>query len=195
LPLPLQGENPSQAFFTRRGYLAPVQQPYEYDTARDLKNYQRLYPNQPAHTSILPLQPGQENALLDFLAREYPGRWQLEAEEFLRSPRRRLQDYLLLWVKGQVEGFCRLTGEESERPLERFYPQRLPRPWAQIGPLGLSKAARGQGLGGLLIDSAAALLAAGGVRGCVIDWTSLTALYAKFGFQPYNRYLTLTKEI
>ncbi len=64
-------------------------------------------------------------------------------------------DYLLLRVDDEVQGFCRLTLADSERPIERFYPQRLPQPWGQYGPLGLSRAVRGQGLGGYLIDAAA----------------------------------------
>jgi GNAT superfamily N-acetyltransferase len=140
------------------------------------------------------MQPGQEALLLEFLNREYPGRWQLEAQEFVKDGGRS-RDYLLLWVDKKVEGFCRITLEDSERPIERFYPQRLSQPWGQFGPLGLSKAVRGQGLGGYLIDAAALHMQSFGVDGCVIDWTALTNLYAKFGFNLYNQYLSLFKTI
>jgi predicted N-acetyltransferase YhbS len=98
-------------------------------------------------------------------------------------------------VNGDVQGFCRLTLSDSERPIERFYPQRLPQPWGQYGPLGLSKGVRRQGLGGYLIDAAACHMQSLGVDGCVIDWTSLVELYGKFGFKVYNQYISLFKMI
>lgn len=178
-------------FFEKRGYQPPASQPCEYDLARSLKEYQPFYAK-PAHADLIPMQAGQETLLLEFLGREYPGRWQMEAQEFVKNGGR-ARDYLLLYVNNQVEGFCRITLEDSERPVERFYPQRLSRPWGQFGPLGVSKALRGQGLGGYLIDAAALQMQSLGVDGCVIDWTALTGLYRKFGFNLYNQYLSLFK--
>ncbi len=185
--------NASLPFFERHGYVAPNHQPYEYDIARSLKEYKAIYP-QPAHAALLPMQTGEEYLLLEFLKCEYPGRWEFEAREFLKNGGR-ASDFLLLRVNGAVHGFCRLTLSDSERPIERFYPQRLPRPWGQFGPLGLSRAVRGQGLGGYLIDAAAVHLQSLGVDGCVIDWTSLVELYGKFGFTMYNRYVSLFKDL
>jgi GNAT superfamily N-acetyltransferase len=190
LPSAMRGSLP---FFAKHAYQMPAGQPYEYDIARSLKNYQSVYAK-PVHAELVPMQPGQEALLLEFLKREYPGRWQFEAQKFVRDGGRS-QDYLLLWVDNKVEGFCRITLEDSERPIERFYPQRLVHSWGQFGPLGLSKAVRGQGLGGYLIDAAALHMQLLGVDGCVIDWTALTNLYAKFGFNLYNQYLSLFKTI
>ena len=183
----------SLPFFEKHGYVSPVNQPYEYDIARSLKGYKAIYP-QPAHATLAPMQPGEESLLLEFLGREYPGRWEFEAKEFVKNGGR-ASDFLLLRVNGDVHGFCRLTLSDSERPIERFYPQRLPRPWGQFGPLGLSKATRGQGLGGYMIDAAAVHLQSLGVDGCVIDWTSLVDLYGKFGFTVYNQYISLFKDL
>jgi GNAT superfamily N-acetyltransferase len=180
-------------YFNKRGYESPARQPYEYDIARSLKDYQSMY-SKPANAGLIPMQPGEEHLLLDFLHREYPGRWEFEAWEFVKNGGR-ATDYLLLRVNGVVEGFCRLTFTDSERPIERFYPQRLPRPWGQFGPLGLSKAMRGQGFGGYLIDAAALHMQSLGVDGCVIDWTSLVELYGKFGFKVYNKYISLFKTV
>ena len=178
-------------FFTKRGYQASPDQPYEYDIARSLKDYQRIY-SKPAYTDLSPMQPGEEYLLLNFLHREYPGRWEFEAREFVKN-HGRASDFLLLRVHDEVHGFCWLTLPDSQRPIERFYPQRLPQLWGQFGPLGLSKATRGQGVGGYLIDAAAVHMQSLGVDGCVIDWTSLVDLYGKFGFSAYNRYLSLFK--
>jgi GNAT superfamily N-acetyltransferase len=181
------------SFFTNRGYQSPSNQPYEYDIARSLNNYQPTY-SKPACAGLTPMQPSEEPLLLDFLRREYPGRWEFEAHEFVKNGGL-ASDFLLLHVNGDVHGFCRLTLPDSERPIERFYPQRLPKPWGQFGPLGLSKAVRGQGLGGYLIDAAAVHMQSLGVDGCVVDWTSLVELYGKFGFKVYNQYVSLFKMI
>jgi GNAT superfamily N-acetyltransferase len=180
-------------FFEKHGYVSPSHQPYEYDIACSLKEYKAIYPK-PEHASILPMQPGEEDLLIEFLSREYPGRWEFEAKEFVKNGGR-ASDFLLLRVNGYVHGFCRLTLSDSERPIERFYPQRLLTPWGQFGPLGLSKAVRGQGLGGYLIDAAAVHMQSLGVDGCVIDWTSLVDLYGKFGFTLYNQYVSLFKDL
>lgn len=183
----------SLPFFEKHGYAAQKSQPYEYDIARSLREYKSIYPK-PAHALLAPMQPGEESLLLDFLGRGYPGRWEFEAKQFVKDGGRP-SDFLLLRVDDVVHGFCRLTLSDSERPIERFYPQRLPKPWGQFGPLGLSKAVRGQGLGGYLIDAAAVHLQSLGVDGCVIDWTSLVDLYGKFGFTVYNQYINIFKEL
>jgi GNAT superfamily N-acetyltransferase len=193
VPGPPYAMSASLPFFEKHGYVVPDQHPYEYDIARSLKDYQSIY-SKPAQAVLSPMQAGEEPLLLEFLGREYPGRWEFEAREFVKNAGR-ASDYLLLHVKGEVHGFCRLTLSDSERPLERFYPQRLPQPWGQFGPLGLSKAVRGQGLGGYLIDAAAVHLQSLGVNGCVIDWTSLVKLYGKFGFTVYNQYINLFKDL
>lgn len=180
-------------FFEKHDYQSPARQPYEYDIARSLKDYQSIYPK-PANADLAPMHSGEEHLLLDFLHREYPGRWEFEAQEFVKNDGR-ASDFLLLRVNGDIQGFCRFTLADSERPIERFYPQRLPQPWGQYGPLGLSRAVRGQGLGGYLIDAAACHMQSLGVDGCVIDWTSLVELYGKFGFNVYNRYISLFKTI
>jgi len=183
----------SEPFFARRGYQRRESEQFEWDVARDLGDY-RAHVAPPVEARVCPMQPGQEELLLDFMRREYPGRWEYETEVFITDGGRP-GDYLLLWVNERVEGFCRLTLEDSERSIERFYMQRLPRPWGQFGPLGLSRSTRGRGLGGYLIDQAALHLQALGVRGCLIDWTTLLDLYGKFGFTVYRKYVTLLKPL
>ena len=193
------------AFFEKHGYQESARQPYEYDIARSLKDYQPRYKeaavNQPvpihlpdSYPFISPMQSGEESLMLNFFHREYPGRWEFEAQEFVKN-NGRASDYLLLRVNNEVHGFCRLTLSDSERPIERFYPQRLPQPWGQFGPLGLSRSARGHGIGGYLIDVAALHMHSLGVDGCVIDWTSMVDFYGKFGFKVYNQYISFFKVI
>ncbi|MDX9952588.1 MAG: GNAT family N-acetyltransferase [Anaerolineae bacterium] len=180
-------------FFARRGY---VEEGIEWDVANDLITYPD--PPLPAGAPILrPVETEADRAaLFDFLSREFPGRWAFECQEFFREGGRP-SDWMLLWPVDAEKpaGFCQITLEDSLRPIERFYPHRLPHPWGQFGPLGVAASARGKGYGAAVVDGAARHLKQLGVRGCIIDWTSLTDFYSKFGFTPYRKYHTLVKEL
>ncbi|MBU1878018.1 MAG: GNAT family N-acetyltransferase, partial [Chloroflexi bacterium] len=129
------------AFFYRRGY---EDAHHTWDLAADLTDYS------PATGALAvtcrPAEPGDGDALLAFWQREFPGRWRFEYQEHLREGGR-LSDYLLLWTDRGVDGACLLTLENSLRPVERFFPYGLPRPWGQLGTVGVSQDRRGRGYG------------------------------------------------
>lgn len=181
----------SASFFSRHDYQIgdPV-----WDVARNLADYRPPSCVHPIEGAVRPAQPGQESELVSFLARSFPGRWHDETVDSLARGGR-LADFMLLWREEGVAGFCQLTFADSLRPLERFYPYRLPRPWGQLGPIGVAAEHRGKGYGAALLDGGLRRLHANGVNGCVIDWTDLLALYAKFGFAPYTEYVTMLKVI
>jgi predicted N-acetyltransferase YhbS len=188
----------SADYFGRRGYVgevldAPVEET-TWDLAADLRSYQS-----PAHLRKMdgvarPAQPDDEQALLGFFHREFPGRWRFEFQEHLRSGGRH-SDYMVLWTAHGVDGCCVLTFEDSVHPIERYYPYRLSRPWGRLGSVGVSAARRGQGYGAALVDAGLRRLHNNGVNGCVIDWTSLLDFYGRFGFTPYRRYLQLHRPL
>jgi predicted N-acetyltransferase YhbS len=101
---------------------------------------------------------------------------------------------MLLWTDRGVDGFCLLTFEDSAQPLERFYPYQLPRPWGQLGAVGVSVDRRGRGFGAALVDAGLRRLHDNGVNGCVIDWLVIEEFYAKFGFSKLRDYQQLYKE-
>lgn len=187
-------------FFESRGYAPRANEPRVCDLARDLLDYpttaraDALTLQRFDDATIRPAQPGDANAILQFLWREFPGRWRFEFEEFLRA-RGRFSDYIVLETARGIEGTARLTFEDSERPIEQYYPHRLPRPWGQLGSIGISRDTRGKGYGGALLDAGLRYLRARGVRGCVIDWTSLVEWYGKFGFTPYQWYEVRIKNL
>jgi GNAT superfamily N-acetyltransferase len=178
----------SQAFFARQGYLPQRQ---VWDVARRLNDY---VDHNGLPLDIRPLQSGETPALRAFMEQAFPGRWAYECREALTGDGRP-GDYLALWVGDMVAGFCRLTFEDSPAPIERFYPQRLPRPWGQLGPIGVGPEYRGQGYGAALLAAGLGHLRDRGVDGCVIDWTDLLEFYARFGFEPYRQYAVLTKRM
>jgi len=186
----------TEAVFRAWGYGDRSQSSIVWDVARDLADYGSRSGQLPLTTDIRlqPALPGQEEALLAFLQREFPGRWRFECQELVREGER-LSDTMLLWTGRGVDGFCRMTTEDSPRPIERFYMHRLPRPWGQLGPIGVSRDRRGRGYGAALLDAAIMHLKGAGVRGCVIDWTDLVEFYARFGFEPYREYAVLLKQL
>lgn len=185
-------------FFVHQGYGGDdVDRPTHestWDVAADLSAYTPPPSLREVDAQIRPARPGDAEAVLTFLRREFPGRWRYEFEEFLRNGGR-ASDYMVLWTARGVDGCCTLTFEDSLRPIERFFPYRLPRPWGQLGSIGISEDRRGLGFGAALLDAGLRRLHDNGVNGCVIDWTNLVEFYGKFGFTPYRRYLRLHKQV
>lgn len=114
----------------------------------------------------------------------------------------RMSEYNLLWRQQagrapHVDGFCRIRRRwrYGVEPLDRYFMQRLPSPWGQLGPIGVGVGSRGQGIGAALLDSGLQRLRVYGVRGCVIDWITATDFYARFGFKPLRAYRILVKHI
>jgi predicted N-acetyltransferase YhbS len=184
----------SEAFFSKRGYAPRPQAARVWDVARSLEDYATPAFVKSLPLEIRPLQAGETGELDRFLAREFPGPWRFDFQEHLRLGGR-LADYLALWTERGIDAFCRLTAEGSARPVERFYPHGLPRPWGQLGPIGVSAGLRGQGYGSALLDAGLRRLRGQGVAGCVIDWTHLPDYYGKFGFWRHREYLILVKEL
>ena len=175
----------TESFFEKQGFKRIST---DWDVACNLKETKE---RGEMREMIRPASEEDVPAMREFFAWAFPGRWQYEFEEFVRDGGR-ISDYLILKIENKVEGFIQLSFEEgSYRPINRFYMSRLPRPWGQAGPLGVSKEVRGKGYGLAIIDAGLRHLKERGVDGCVIDWTSLTDLYGKFGFEKYREYAVM----
>jgi GNAT superfamily N-acetyltransferase len=180
-------------FFQRHGFgTTPETVMQQWDVAADLAHYKTPATVRAIDGIVRPAQRDDYGALLGFFQREFPDRWRYDFEQYIAEGGR-IADYMLLWTDRGVDGCCILTFEDSYLPIERFYPYRLPRPWGQLGSIGVSEDRRGQGYGAVLLDAGLRRLHNNGVNGCVIDWTDLLDFYAKFGFAPYRSYLILSK--
>jgi GNAT superfamily N-acetyltransferase len=144
--------------------------------------------------SVRPAEPHDKDALLGFLKREFPGGWYWECLQLLEAGSR-ISDYVILLSERGVDGALLVTFEDSYRPMDRFYPHRLPRPWGQLGSVGVSADCRGSGYGAALMDGALRYLHARGVRGCVIDWLVIVDFYGKFGFEVFRQYEMVGKDL
>jgi predicted N-acetyltransferase YhbS len=183
----------TEAYFRHRGYRDQAGA-IAWDLARDLGSYSSPTSVRPIDGIVRPAQPADHEALMTFLYREFPDRWRFETLEYLREGGR-ISDFILFETARGIDGFCRVLFEDSLEPLDRYYPHRLPKPWGQLGTIGVSKDRRGRGYGAAILDTSLRRLRDSGVRGCVIDWTDLLDFYGKFGFYPYRRYAMLFKEL
>lgn len=188
LPVELRHEE----FFFKRGYTERTENGRVWDVACDLAHAPRQVAP-PRAVEIRAAEPGDEPALRAFFEREFPGRWRYEFEQYRRDGGA-IGDYTILIGASGIEAFCQLTFDRSLRPLDGFYMRRLPGPWGQAGPLGVSANRRGQGYGAAIVGGALERLRRAGVRGCLIDWTNLLTFYARFGFEPYREYRILMKQ-
>lgn len=185
----------TEAFCHRHGFKVAAGDEGAWDVMRDLGDGLPIARrHSPGEEVIHPCREDEKEALMEFLQRTFPGRWMYEIQLFLASGGR-TQDILVGVENGVVEGFAWVTFEDSLRPLDRYFMNPLPRPWGQLGPIGVSTRVRGQGLGGLLLQEGLLYLQRGGVRSCTIDWTGLLEFYGKYGFKPYTHYLMMMKSL
>jgi predicted N-acetyltransferase YhbS len=137
---------------------------------------------------VRPCRPADVPALLAFLAEEFPGMWWHDADRHLAAGGNPA-DWLLLRDAGQVVGMVRVHHPAS-RPIGAasfWEPLRGPRAGG-LGPIGLAKARRGEGLGKLLLAATLAHLRGLGVDDAVADWTDLLGYYQPFGFRIWKSY-------
>lgn len=184
----------SAEFFQGFGYAARAENDIVWDLGHDLGEYVSPAFLRAQNVTMRPARENDIDALHAFLEREFPGRWRYELEQHLRDGAR-ISDYMLLESARGIDACCLMTLQGSVRPVERFYPSPLPRPWGQAGSIGVSADRRNAGYGSLLLDATLRHLRAQGVRGCIIDWTNIAAYYEKFGFKKHRAYRVLSKQI
>ena len=163
-----------------------------YDVHQDLNDYE---PDKKASEKlkdsairVTPIQKDEMSHLENFLRAEFPGRWlydttaKVKAEDgcsFLYG----------LWVNKQLKGFALTQDEKHKFPISgAVFGKGLGAKWCTLGPIGVAKDARGQGLGDALLTGALTSMKKAGKRNCLIDWTMLTDWYGKHGFKIYRTY-------
>lgn len=112
-------------FFHRHGYAGRAENAIIQDFGLDLLAYQSPAFLRALNVECRPTSERDVDALGQFLAREFPGRWRYEFEQHLRDGAR-LGDYFVLYSERGLDACCQLTFEDSLRPVERYYPAPLP---------------------------------------------------------------------
>lgn len=132
-------------------------------------------------------------AVQDFVARNFPGAWTLSTRAHFRRDQS-ARDFIIAIENRQVVGFCHVADAASTWliPSTYWFPALSNSDgagWGGLGPIGMSPAVRGRGLGLALCARAVEELRARGVREMAIDWTTLLGFYGKLGFEVWKRYL------
>ncbi len=160
------------------------------ETMHDLLLDLRLpLPPRPGRARLRVAGPAEALAFLD---RVFSGRWRADMEEHLAAG----GTVLALDVEGRMAGFAGvyLPGQPWIGP-SQFWSATLPGPAAGLGPLGLEREVRGQGLGLELVIGAAEWLRDQGSAFVVIDWTNLAAFYGRAGAHVWRTYQRAVAEL
>lgn len=118
---------------------------------------------------------GDTSKLYEFLDKEFPGRWRMEAEEAINSGRPLNNIYLLFYENDpEIKGFCMVYA-----PKEGV---------GGLGPIGISESVRGGRIGEFFLRQSLLHLRSLEVKVVCIDWTILKDFYGRFGFVPVRTY-------
>ncbi len=133
------------------------------------------------------LGEGDVESLDQFLAGEFPGRWRYDVgrKVDVEGPR----TVFGLLVDGRVQGFAQLQEDGCRLPIGGAnWRNDLGPAWGSLGPIGVSKALRGQSYGIDLLNAALVELRSRGARRTIIDWTGLVDFYGTQGFSVARTY-------
>ena len=126
--------------------------------------------------------------LMDFLNKEFPGRWAYEADTAIKA-KKDPSEIVLLWSKTQktVIGFCMLTSYKDENGKKTGY--------GGLGPIGIAKEVRGRQVGNDLLRESLIQAERNGINRVNIDWTILVKFYGQFGFEIKRTYKAAYKQL
>jgi len=163
-----------------------------YDVHQDLTQYA---PNEKAtqklqepDIQVRPVKKDELSHLENFLRAEFPGRWLYDTIAKTKAEGDSSFVYGL-WVNKHLKGFALTQDEKSRFPISgAVFGRGLGSKWCTLGPIGVAKDTRGQGLGDALLTGALSDLKQAGKKNCLIDWTVLTDWYGKHGFTIYRTY-------
>lgn len=133
--------------------------------------------------------PDDRETLLRFLVREFGGEWWQDTRLFLDQGGA-ISDFVLLRdASGGIAGHARLH-TPATRPAGPpfFWAERRPAAAGGLGPIGVARSLRGQGLGRALLVVALARLRDAGLTDVVIDFTNLLDFYGPLGFRPWMEF-------
>jgi len=124
---------------------------------------------------------GEREKVLDFLHREFPGRWEYEFSEALQE-KKDFDEIVVLWNRDETEvaGYAMLHAERDAEGKKTGY--------GGLGPIGIAEKIRGHHVGDYILHEGLLQLRKIGVETVNIDWTILKDFYGQFGFEPARIY-------
>ncbi|MFD2750421.1 GNAT family N-acetyltransferase [Virgibacillus siamensis] len=149
--------------------------------------------NKDVHFSLL--QNDEKEDLLSFLKECFPGRWEYEAFKYFESGGSG-RGFVVLKKSERIIGFCRINDRDAPLIAQNVYWDPLfNQKVGGIGPLGIDPNEQKKGYGIEIVKAAISFLQKRSIDTFIIDWTSLTAFYAKLGFDKWKSYSTYIKHL
>lgn len=129
-------------------------------------------------------------AIHNFFLKNFPGRWQLEFEEYVAAGHTG-KEFAIIEKDNQVVAFCRINQPGVSM---NMYNTNFTNDFTNlygVGPLGVDKDMRDYSLGFDVTAYAINHAVAQGASDIIIDWTGLVSFYQKFGFEIWNKYVSM----
>lgn len=183
----------TRRWFERRGY---VHREDVYDLIKAYGLDERVaMPEYGGGAAARVAKPADREALTAFMARCFPGTWDLQHRDYWERGGTG-REYVLLERDGAIVGFCRMNDAASPLLAQNVY-------WAPlfgeelggIGPLGIDEACRGHRYGISIVQAAIHYLTERGVRHIVIDTTPYVDFYGKLGYEVWKTYAKYDKTL
>lgn len=134
------------------------------------------------------LDASEQDDLLTFLHRCFPGRWEYEAMHYFQKGGTG-REFVVLKKNHKIIGFCRINDSYSPYIAQNVYWSPLfDDELGGVGPLGVDAKERGQGYGLAIVEAGIAYLRQREINRIAIDWTGLVDFYKKLGFTPWKGY-------
>ncbi len=161
------------------------------DLERDMTTYVNPFPTTFDDLTFRPATEADTDALDDFFAREFPGRWRYDVLRKLKSEGKP-EVVFGMFSPEQCEGFALLQNwTHNEKIAGAVWHLDLGDNWGSLGPIGISKARRGHGEGNALLGAALEHLRDFGAKRAIIDWTTLMKFYGGHGFEVSRTYRSM----
>lgn len=137
-----------------------------------------------------------KDRLIAFILKNNWKRWALEVEQYFQNKTKNdEQAYIIGLIDGEIISFVRVnTNRMSLVGYNVMWQDRFEN-LGGIGPLGVDKNSRKNGLGKDIISIAVNDLKNKGCFSIMIDWTGLMELYSKFNFEVWKSYKYMHKSL
>lgn len=142
---------------------------------------------------IRPCGPADTEALFAHVAANFSERWLSETRA--RVALEAFPAEIIVAARGsEIVGFCHTYSTTSTKIGPSIYWRSLQgTKYGGLGPIGVAKDVRKIGLGLALLCRSVEAVKASGATQMVIDWTVLVDFYGRIGFQPWKRYVPVSR--
>jgi predicted N-acetyltransferase YhbS len=178
-------------FFTKHGFVSPGM---TYDMHRAVNDRTPKPLRRKLGYEIRLATKDDVPAIQAFFLRSFPGRWQLEFDEYIASGGTG-KEFAIMEYENDVIAFCRINHPTNSQPM---YNTNFSHNFVQlygVGPLGVDDRYRNLSLGYDITLYTVNEAIKQGATDIIIDWTSHVAFYQKFGCDIWQEYVVLDRHL